>query len=264
MLGFLLMCGFGFPAHAQQSLGARIAALGHSGSALEPGAWSVFANPALLPVEGREVSFYSIRSYGIAELTDMAAAGSIAFSERAGSAGFGLHSFGYELYRESRFRIAYQNSYAGLKFGLAPNLTHISIPEYGSAAAFTLDAGLAYALIEDVLRFGARATNLNRGQLGQAREELPRALAAGLSYRLADRALLTGELFKDVRFPMAYRGGLEVRLYQQLFMRGGLTTEPVTYALGMGYRMSWLSINFTAQQHYALGWSPGLDVGLHW
>jgi hypothetical protein len=264
----VMLCGLllGFPAfgHAQDGLGARVTALGHSGSALEAGAWSVFANPALLSEDGGELSFYSIRHYGIAELTDMAAAGSMPLGGRRGNIGIGLHSFGFELYRESRFRLAYQNSYAGLEFGLVPGLTHITIENYGSAMAFSLDAGLAYTLIDDVLLFGARATNLNRARLGQAREELPRSLAAGLSYQLAERALLTGELFKDVRFPLSWRGGLEVRLINQLFLRGGITTEPLTYAMGVGYSLSRLSINLAAQQHYALGWSPGLDIGLHW
>lgn len=264
----ILLCSLllGFPAfgHAQHGLGARVTALGHSGSALEAGAWSVFANPALLSGSEGELSFYSIRYYGISELTDMAAAGSMPLGGRRGNIGIGLHSFGFELYRESHFRLAYQNSYAGLQFGLVPGLTHITIENYGSAMAFSLDAGLAYDIIDDVLLFGARATNLNRAQLGEAREELPRALAAGLSYQLAERALITGELFKDVRFPLSWRGGLEVRLMQQLYLRGGISTEPLTYALGIGYSMSRLSINLAAQQHYALGWSPGLDVGLHW
>lgn len=264
----LILCGLllGFPAfgHAQQGLGARITALGHSGSALEAGAWSVFSNPALLSGDKGELSFYSIRHYGISELTDMAAAGSVPLGGRRGNIGLGLHSFGFELYRESHFRLAYQNSYAGLKFGLVPGLTHITIENYGSAMAFSLDAGLAYDIIDDILLFGARATNLNRARLGQANEELPRSLAAGLSYQLAERALLTGELFKDVRFPLSWRGGLEIRLVQQLCLRGGITTEPLTYALGLGYSLSRLNINLAAQQHYALGWSPGLDVGLHW
>lgn len=262
MFGLLLL----FPAsgQAQHGLGARITALGHSGSALGAGAWSVFANPALLPDGEGELSFYSIRHYGISELTDMAAAGAMPLGGRRGNIGIGLHSFGFELYRESRFRLAYQNSYAGLKFGLVPGLSHINIKNYGSAMAFSLDAGLAYSIIDGVLLFGARAMNLNRARLGAAREELPRALAAGLSYHLAERALFTGELYKDVRFPLSWRSGLEVRLINQLYLRGGITTEPLTYALGVGYSLSRLSINLAAQQHYALGWSPGLDVGLNW
>lgn len=260
-LACILIC---LPASAQPSLGGRTLALGQAATALSAGAWAIFANPAVLPGQERQVSFYGIRNYGISELTDMAAAGALPLGPRAGTLGVGLHSYGFELYRESRFRLGYSNSYAGLQLGLAPGLTHVSIQDYGSAAAFTLDIGLAYELIDEVLRFGARATNLNRGRMGQAREELPRALAAGLSYRLASRGLLTGEVFKDVRFPLSYRGGLEVRLYQQLYMRGGLSTEPLTYALGMGYRTGWVSINLAAQQHYVLGWSPGLDIGLHW
>lgn len=272
LAGLLKLCfvmistglGIALPAHAQHSLGARMAALGHAGSALGDGAWNVFANPALLSAETGTISFYGIRNYGMSELTDMAASGSYSPGGRVGTFALGMHSYGFELYRESRFRLGYQNSYAGLKLGVVPGITHLSIRNYGSATAFTLDAGLAYALVEDVLYFGAWASNLNRARLGESREELPRALAAGLSYRIARRALLTGEVFKDVRFPVSWRGGLEVELIDQLFVRGGLTTEPLTYALGAGYRTGRLSFNFAAQQHYALGWSPGLDIGLRW
>jgi len=247
-------------AKAQLTLGARGASMGQATTALNGDIWNVFSNPALLPDSAHAVSFYGIRNYGLSELTDVALAGHI--TTVWGTAGIGLHSYGDELFRESRYRLGYMNSYSGIQAGIIVNYTHFFIQDHGSAGSVTIDTGLAYSIIE-ALWLGARVTNMTRARIGQAAEELPRELAIGLSYRLADRAQFTSDLVKDARFPVSYRGGLEVRVYEEFRARGGITTEPVTYSLGMGYSFSSFGINVVAQQHYVLGWSPGFDLNIN-
>lgn len=247
-------------AEAQLTLGARGASMGQAVTALQTESWSVFSNPAMLPLNGNAASFYGIRNYSFSELTDVALAGH--YSHNFGTSGLGLHTYGDDIFRESRFRIAHMYEYSGMRVGLIANYTHMSIENYGSAGTLTLDAGLAYSIIEG-LWVGARATNLNRGKIGEAREELARELAVGVAYTLSDRATVSSDVVKDSRFPMAYRGGLEVRIYEELYLRGGITTEPVTYSVGMGYNHSSFGINIVAQQHYLLGWSPGLDFSIN-
>ncbi|MCH8556694.1 MAG: hypothetical protein LAT84_02675 [Balneolia bacterium] len=247
-------------AEAQLTLGARGASMGQAVTALQTDSWSVFSNPAMLPSSGNAASFYGIRNYGFSELTDVALSGH--YAHAFGTSGIGLHTYGDDLFRESRFRAAHMYEYSGIRVGLITNYTHVSIENYGSAGTLTLDAGIAYSIIEG-LWVGARATNMNRGQIGEAREELPRELAVGVAYTLSDRATVSSDVVKDARFPMAYRGGLEVRIFEELYLRGGITTEPLTYSVGMGYNHSSFGVNIVAQQHYVLGWSPGLDFSVN-
>ncbi len=251
-------------AEAQLTLGARGASMGESVTALPSGSWGVFGNPAMLYGTDNEAAFYGIRNFGLSELTDMAFAAHY-HHHNYGSIAAGSHTYGFEKFRESRFRLGYAYEYVGIQAGIALNYTHIQIQDYGSAGTLLFDAGVAYPLpVPGELWIGAKATNISRSRIGEAREELPRELSIGFSYKLSDRGTITGDVVKDVRFPVSYRGGIEVRLVDRLYMRGGLTTEPVTYSVGMGFSHQSFSINLVARQHYALDWSPGLDFSLSW
>jgi len=246
---------------AQVIMGARGVGMGKAVTSLPHYEWSSFANPAMMPEAGSQISFYGIRNYGLVELTDIAATGSI--PSKIGVFGLGLHRFGDELFNETRIRGIYKKSYEGVHIGVVLNYSSIAFGGENlnqSLSAVGVDAGLATQIIKD-LWMGARATNLNRPEYGPG-EDLPRELAAGFSYLLAEKALFSAEVVKDVRFPVSYRSGVEVQIIDQLFGRIGLTTEPDTYSFGFGYRFSGLAFGFAAEQHSVLGLSPAVDVNI--
>jgi len=246
---------------AQVIMGARGVGMGKAVTSLPHYEWSSFANPAMMPEAGSQISFYGIRNYGLVELTDIAATGSI--PSKIGVFGLGLHRFGDELFNETRIRGIYKKSYEGVHIGVVLNYSSIALGGENlnqSLSAVGVDAGLATQIIKD-LWMGARATNLNRPEYGPG-EDLPRELAAGFSYLLAEKALFSAEVVKDVRFPVSYRSGVEVQIIDQLFGRIGLTTEPDTYSFGFGYRFSGLAFGFAAEQHSVLGLSPAVDVNI--
>jgi hypothetical protein len=121
--------------------------------------------------------------------------------------------------------------------------------------------GLATEVI-DGLWFGARATNINQPSYGDTDEDLPRELAAGISYQLTSDALVTTEIVKDVMFPISFRAGLQFEIITSLFARAGVTTNPETYSFGFGYIADRWNVNFALQQHNPLGLSPALDLGI--
>ncbi|AXI99609.1 hypothetical protein CYPRO_0322 [Cyclonatronum proteinivorum] len=253
----MMVTGLASGSQAQTVLGARQLAMGQAVTAVGDDSWAVFGNPALLAGTDNAVSFYGIRNYGFAELTDQALAATVQL--RGVTLGGGLHTFGDDLYRETRVRAGLGYAQAGVSAGLIVNYTHLHIKRYGSAGTPTIDAGLAWQLVPE-LKLGARVLNLNRGSVGKAREELARELAIGLAYELAERVKLAADAVKDVRFPLAFRAGLEIPVWESLQLRGGITTAPQTFSAGAGFATSLVSVNFVAQQHYALGWSPGLDL----
>lgn len=246
----------------QSILGARPVALGQAVTALPQSEWSLFANPAMMDSESRSVSFFGIRYYGFPEITDMAAA--VSYPTSLGVIGIGAHRYGFDLFNESRLRLVYKNTFQNFHYGAALNYNHVSQGGgYGSAGALGVDVGIAAPLFER-LWIGARATNINQPEYGAIEEPLPREMAIGLTYQLSDIALFTSDVVKDVRFPVSYRGGVEVFIFEGFAGRAGITTEPVTFSFGFGYTSGFWQINIAAQNHMNLGISPGLDLGITW
>lgn len=255
-----LLAGFIPSVNAQVAIGARGVALGNATTAMNDYEWALFSNPASLSTDQKKVGFYGLRYYGLAELTDIASV--ISIPSLFGVGAIGMHRYGGDLYSETRIRAAYKNAWEMIHLGIVLNYNHINFGgNYGSGGAVTLDVGLA-AKVTDNLWFGAKTVNVNRGSYHfEAYDEvLYQDLSIGLSYQLAEKALFSLDMVKDVRFPVSWRGGIEMEVIDKLAGRVGVTTEPVSYSFGFGYDLDFWSINLAVQQHESLGTSPGLDI----
>lgn len=248
------------PASAQMTMGAKGLGMGQATTALPGYEWSLFSNPALSDNEDMAIGFYGLRNYGFAELTDVSAIGRVPTS--FGVTTLGFHRYGDNLFNETRVRLGYKNEWQMLHFGAAVNYNTISFgADYGSGSALGVDIGIAAEISSD-LWIGARSTNINRPSYKGIDEVLPREIAIGFSYGLNELALFSFDVVKDVRFPVSYRGGMEMKVIENLKGRVGITTEPLTYSLGFGYGLERWDINFAVQKHELLGFSPGLDFML--
>lgn len=245
---------------SQLTMGADGVALGQATTALQNNSWAIFSNPATINNQSKSLSFFSLRNYGFAELTDIAAVGSI--PTPFGIAAFGFHRYGGDLFNETRVRLGYANSWEDLKFGVVLNYNHISqASPYGSGGALGVDLGVAAKLTEG-LWLGARTTNVNQPSydFAAADESLSRELSLGLSYDLDQNALFLFDVIKDVRFPVSYRGGVEVKVIENLKGRVGVSAEPNAYSFGIGYGSDFWEANIAFQRHEAIGFSPGIDL----
>lgn len=250
---------------AQAVLGARELAVGQAATALPHSSWAVFGSPAMMSEKEATASFFGVRYFGLAEISDLAA--SVTYPIKNGVLAAGVHRYGYDLFNESRLRAGYKHSIRGFHYGLILNYSHVvQGGGYGSAGALGIDVGMAAPILPE-LWIAAKATNVNQPEYGSRNdEELPRNLSVGFSYHLSDIALLATELFKDVRFPLAYRGGVEVKIIGGLTGRAGITTAPRTISAGFGYLYSSWSANVAVQRHAnnILGYSPAVDFKIRW
>lgn len=249
----------------QTVIGARELSMGSASTALQQSRWAMFSNPALMSRDERSASFFGVRYFGFSEITDMAF--SLSYPTKIGVLGAGAHRYGFELYNESRIRLGYKNSILGFHYGFILNYSHVAQDiTGGSAGALGVDLGIA-APILPTLWFGAKATNVNQPEYGSLNnEKLPRDLSIGLYYRLSEVALFSADLYKDVQFPLSYRGGVEVTVIGALVGRAGITTEPRTFSAGFGYEGAFWSANVAVQRHKerVLGYSPALDFQITW
>lgn len=245
---------------SQHAPGARAVAAGQTSVSVPNNAWAVFSNISLLKTNQRQLSFYGFRYSGIAEITDAVAAATIPVG--AGAIGAGVHRYGFSLFSETSFRAGYAHGWQNLRVGAVVSYTNVQQGGgYGSAGAFGIDLG-AGGKIVNPLWFGVRATNINQPAYSGSIEELPRELAAGITYVPSPNVMVSAETVKDVRFPISLRAGADIELVHGLRARAGVSTNPQTYSGGFGYSTDRWQINFAVQQHIPLGLSPAIDVGI--
>src|SRR5690554_552122 len=242
---FLIFCSSNV-AIAQVNMGASGLGIGQATTALKDNTWSLFSNPALMRNDKIAVGFYSLRNYGFSKLTDVAAVGS--YPSKFGVAAVGFHRYGDNLFNETRVRVGYSNRWKELRVGVALNYNSISFgAPYGSGGALGVDIGLAARLVEG-LWLGARGTNINRPSYKGIDQDLPVELAIGLTYQLAEMALFSFDIIKDVSFEESFRGGVEMKIIEDLKGRIGITTAPNTYSFGFGYGKESWGINLAIQR----------------
>lgn len=249
-------------AQAQIYYGARSSALNHAVTALDNHTWALFANPASVVEHQSQASFYYIRYYGLSELADVAA--TLSYPTQWGVVSGGVHTYGFELYRETSLQLSWMYRYDKLKSAICIHYDHIAFPSpYGSDGSLGFDVGILFPLSEK-LDIGAMATNLNRPAVGVDAQKRPRLMSIGLAYKPLDKGIILIDILKDVRYPIATRVGVEYPLVDALVMRAGVGSRPVNTTFGAGFSIKQWQINLSAERHQELGWSPGIDVVFTW
>lgn len=257
------------PVHGQSAYdlfgGGRASGLGYASTALS-NTVGAHANPAASAAHRqRAVSFFARQSFGLSALRYGAVYGT--WPTDWGVASGGAGTFGGEGYREVHYSLGYARD---LQFGtsrhvyvgLTARYYHTRIDGYGGAGALGLHLGLLLPLLP-TLQLGAHVTNVNSPSLVDG-EPLPQTLAVGLQYRATKRLLVLADVFKDLSFPVAVRGGLEVRPISLLALRAGVTTSPTRFTGGVGLHLDWLRAHIAAEQHAELRWSPSASIEIHW
>ena len=270
LLILALAIGVGLsPARSQSSYdlfgSARADALGNSTTALLS-ASGVHANPgSRASTQATEAVVYTREGFGLSVLRYGATHVTVPFQWGALSAGGS--TFGFEDYREVHLSGGYARSIQlgttrSLHLGITARYHHTSIKGFGAASTVALNTGVVLTLLRS-LQLGAHATNVNAGRLAEE-EPLPSTLAVGLSYQALKNVHVLVDLFKDIRFPMSVRGGLEVYPVSPLVLRAGITTAPTRFAGGVGIRLGPLRADVAAEQHQELGWSPSASIRCRW
>ena len=156
----IIICTITISAYSQYNPGAKQISLSNSDVALSNDAFSLFNNPAgLAQMNWREVGiYYSPAPFGLSELAN----GYAAYHEPTsiGSFAVGGMSYGFDLYRESKFILGYSYNFQNKFFaGVAINYQTVSIKNYGNDGAIFFNlGGLAY--ITNNFRLGFAVHNI--------------------------------------------------------------------------------------------------------
>lgn len=263
----VLLLGNPYSGRAQSSIEgeARAAALGGASTALTHAPMG-YANPASWATfSGRAVSFFAFEAFGLAALRLAAAA--YVEPTSLGAFAIGAQTFGFDDYRETHLHAGFGRGFGlgttrRFHVGFSLRYHRVSIPGYGKAGALGLGLGGLVEVWPSVL-VGFQATNFHVPKLA-GREELARSLALGLAYSPVEQALVVLDVYKDVRFPLSVRAGVEIQPVTSFVLRAGAATEPSRFTAGAGVRLGTIVADVAGERHAVLGWSPAVSFGLRW
>jgi len=253
LLSFFIIVSFCCPAFSQQSAGARQISLSNSDVALSDDIFALFNNPAgLAQINWREIGiYYSPAPFGFTELAN----GFIAYNEpfSFGSVSIGAMTYGFDLYKETKFITGFSYNYDDkIFFGAALNIHNVFIKNYGSDIAFYVNAG-GLAWLTDNLRIGFSLQNLNRATFGEEEDQIPMIFNSGFSYDVLSNFRMNAAVEKDIRYSFSFKLGLEYDIIKYLSLRTGFSTEPSEYSTGIGINYSIFSLDYALFNHNDLG-----------
>ena len=252
------------------SIGAREASLSMAVIS-QSGAFSVFHNQAFLTVGdatiggnlsgSAAVSFrqpFLISGYSESALSVVIPSRDIVFA-------VGITHSGIENYSESSLGLAIAKRLTRkLSAGLLFNYFTFNLPENGTnKGSFQLDGGLAYQYSQ-ILSLGVHVRNIISSPCStfQYRIAFPVLFRAGVSYVLTEKILLSTETVFEANTgaekntDLNLRFGMEYLLYENFFLRGGISTRPFQHTAGFGYRWKSCQLDFALVHHEFLGYTP--------
>ena len=245
-----------------QTVGAYPLSLGGAFAAAKGHAECIYFNPAgIAGSNGFEANLSYARLFGLADLGYGSAAAIVPL--RSFGIGAAVQSFGNEKYRENIIYLSgsaalFKNGYLGVncRYG------SVNISGYGQAGTFILDAGVLADLSEST-SWGFVAKNVNYAKIGQAEEELPQILQTGLSAKPVKSTTLFLDLYKDARFPLEIRSGIDYRLFPPLSLRVGFGSQPSRFAAGFGINLPIFRLDYAFNTHSDLGVSHQFSIGIY-
>jgi hypothetical protein len=178
-----------------------------------------------------------------------------AFPFRSLSIGGGWYSFGKSDYYQENvlsFAFAYK---VKERLSLGSNLKYMRVSfssGYNALSAFSIDLGSTYKVNHKVqLSFVAR--NLNQPKLVRHSNDIPALFVFGIAVFPLSEVTLLFDLSYEERYKEQLHLGQEIKLVKNLPLRFGIQTSPARYALGVGFNLDRLKLDYAYFNHSALG-----------
>lgn len=239
--------------------GAKAAGVG-AATVTFSNAWAVQNNiGALAFIEAPQLAFGFNTRLHLQELTTFGALAVYPLQNGALGASFSRYGTGPYSIQAAGFGYSHKISYISL--GIKLSYLQQSIEQFGSHSSFVLEAGGKAALLPQLF-FAAHAYNLSLSRFSSRTEErIPTLLKAGLSYLPTDKLRLHVQSFKDIDFKSRFSAGLEYALIQQLQLRTGIQTRPLTSSFGLGIQLKSVLFDYAFRHQSFLGVQHHLSIG---
>lgn len=243
--------------------GGRAAGMGNAAVTLYD-FWALSHNQAgLARMENMATGVFFENRFLIEELS-FGAAGFV-YPTSSGVLGVSFTYFGFELYNETKIGLAYAMEFGErLSTGLQLNYHYTGIGEsYGNKGNLTFELGAIFHILPQ-LSIGMHLFNPSRTKIGDfADERIPTILKTGFGYEFSDRVVVIVEADHSVNQSPVVKVGMEYRISDPIYLRGGIGTNPVSNSFGFGLELGNLNIDLATSWHQVLGYSPQLSMVYH-
>ncbi|HXK81598.1 MAG TPA: hypothetical protein PLO05_05525 [Bacteroidales bacterium] len=224
--------------------------------------WAVFNNQAAMSgISQTSVGLYYENRFLLKETGFAAFA--LSTPLLGGNIGVSVSHFGYQLYNENKFGLAYAiELFKNVSMGIKMDYHYTHQPyEYGNRNALSFEIGL-FAIPTENLKVGIHAYNpLQLTYIGYSDEYLPVCLAVGAGYTFSKKLTISAEAEKILQVkPIIFRIGLEYKSEKGLALRTGITTYPIRASFGLGFIHNNLSANIAYSWHQVLGSTPHISL----
>jgi hypothetical protein len=85
-------------------------------------------------------------------------------------------------------------------------------------------------------------------------------LKAGASWKFSPKVSMLAEVAKDIDQDVAVRAGLEYRVIEKLYLRGGVGGNDLQTSFGIGLALDEFKIDIASAYHPTLGYSPQISM----
>ena len=241
--------------------GARNAGMGACSVALS-GFWNINSNQAgMARVQNFSAGINYEEHFGMSQLSTKSIA--LIYPSEFGVIGASMDYFGYSLYHETKFGLAYAKIITPhLRAGLKLDFFQTAFGDhYGGDNIVTFEFGAQYDISKN-LTFGADVFNpIPKSGSSEVYFKLPSIYRIGLAYRFSKNLLVTTEVDKnsDLLF-YEVRAGVEYVVQNRYFFRVGLGSQLEIFTAGFGYKLKGFSLDFAAVVHQTLGVSPQVSL----
>jgi hypothetical protein len=245
---------FNFP------LGSRPAALANT-YVMESDLWSVSHNQAGLGFYDHfAIGFHHENKFLVKEQSLHAVA--LAIPVKPGTFGLSYSYFGYEMYNESKIGLGFGKT-LGEKFSAGVQLNYHRIfiqGDFGNRNSLSVEGGIQYRPVKSIA-IGIHLFNPTKAKISpNDQDTIPTILRAGFSYKPYEKLWLGLETEKTLDKDLRVKAGVEYRLFESLFLRTGIVTNPVQNTFGLGYEIAKVSADIAFTHHEILGFTPHFTI----
>jgi hypothetical protein len=238
-------------------IGSRQAGMGRASVALTD-FWNIQNNQAGIALTDKiSCGIYYENRFLINELSMKSAA--VVVPTKIGVLGATFNHFGYSLYNDIKVGLVYARSF-GPYFRIGVQLDYLKTTlgeNYGSRSNVTFELGIQSDITENIT-IGAFVYNPVRVKMAEYdNEKVPAIFRFGISWKITESLLTTLEAEKNTAInPIILRGGIEYRIKEKFFIRGGFSTMQEIFSMGFGMQIKFIRFDISAIMHQSLGFSP--------
>ena len=225
--------------------------------------WAAWNNQAgLASIENVEAGMYTELPYAISELQYSGFAIAVP-SKNFGTFALNVNYFGYSLYNESTFGLAYGKQLSKtISVGIGFNYNQIAISEpNGNAGTVTAELGIQTKILPK-LKTAVHLYNPTRASIDSesSDEKLPGIVKFGINYQASEKVNVLSEVEKDFDNDAIFKTGFEYVLHEDIVVRAGIHSNNFEYAFGLGYHFSGFTVDLASRYQQDLGFTPSLSL----